>query len=306
MEKIRKIEISHQAYPCSLKGIENAPRFIYLKGEIPALKFFAMVGTRRYSDYGKQITLEIGQALTRAGLGIISGMAQGIDTFAHQACLEAKGKTIAVLATGLDEASIYPKENIGLSREIVEKGGCLISEFPPGTRGYKGNFPLRNRLISALSSGVLVVEAKKKSGALITARWAQKQGRKLFALPGPIYSLYSWGPNYLIKNGAKLVQSADDILKELDFSSKLNFKSAKKQELLSLSLQENLVLEALKQEPLHIESVIKRTGLGPAKTCSILALMEIRGRIKNFGGNVFGLVNQGENETQKPLKKELV
>ena len=215
MKEIRKIGIENREYPKLLKKIEDSPKSLYIKGEIPNGPCFAIVGTRQCSSYGKRIALEIASNLTEAGFIIVSGMARGIDTFAHKGCLEAGGKTIAVLGTGLDEKSIYPKENLTLSHEILEKGGCLISEYAPETSVHKSNFPQRNRIISGLSLGILVIEAKIKSGTLITARWAELQKRKVFATPGSIYSLNSKGPHLLIKKGAILVEKTEDILKEL-------------------------------------------------------------------------------------------
>ena len=187
------------------------------------------------------------------------------------------------MGTGLDEKSIYPKENLKLAREIIEKGGCLISEFPPGTPGFKQNFPQRNRIISGLCLGILVVEAKAKSGALITANWAKLQKRKIFAVPGPIYSLNSKGPNLLIKNGAILVEQANDILKALGLKPK------SKQEIKGGTPKENLIREALKEKSLHIQKIIEKTGLPAKEVCSILAIMEIKNLVRNLGGNIYAL-----------------
>ena len=286
MEEIKKIKIDDERYPKILKGIEDPPRTLYLKGKIPKGNFFAIVGTRRCSDYGKQIALEIAGDLAGAGLIIVSGMARGIDSFSHRGCLEEGGKTVAVLGTGLDEKSIYPKENWKLAREIVQNGGCLISEFPPGTPGLKQNFPQRNRIISGLSFGVLVIEAKMKSGALITANWARLQKRKVFAIPGPVHYSNSKGPHLLIKQGATLVENANDILRELNLPRlKPDLTQGAKGE----SAEENLILEALKEKPLHIEKIIEKTNQSPQKILSILAIMEIKGLVRNLGGNVYTL-----------------
>src|SRR3989344_251373 len=221
MEEIEKIFIDDKNYPKILKEIKDPPKAIYFKGNFISDELcFAVVGTRRCSSYGKEIALEIAGDLAEAGLTIVSGLAPGIDTFAHLAAVERKKRTSAVLGTGVDEKSVYHKENIKLARKIVELGGCLISEYPPGTSGTRFTFPQRNRIISGLSLGVLVVEAKEKSGALITANFAFQQNRKVFAVPGSIYSLNSKGPHYLIKKGAKLTESANDILKELNLPPK--------------------------------------------------------------------------------------
>ena len=287
MEEIKKIEIGDKKYPELLREIENPPKILYLRGDFfPNKPCFAIVGTRRCSSYGKQVAFEISQDLAAAGLIIVSGMAPGIDTWVHKGALETKGITIAVLGTGVNEGSIYPQENLKLARKIVKEGGALISEYAPGTHGSKITFPQRNRIISGLSFGVLVVEAKKRSGALITAHWARKQKRKIFAIPGPVHALNSWGPNYLIKEGAKLVTSAEDILKELRLQ-KLKFK---KKEIRGKSEEEELIIEALKEGPLYIDKIIEKTKFEAKKVIGILTTMEIKGKIKNLGGNIFGLV----------------
>jgi len=225
-EQIKKITIKDKDYPKLLKNISNPPEILYVRGTILSEEnCFAVVGTRMASAYGKQVASEIAGELSEAGLTIVSGLAPGIDTFSHRVVVEKKKRTIAVLGTGLDEKSIYPKENINLAKKILENNGCLISEYPPGTPGSKFTFPQRNRIISGLSLGVLVIEAKQKSGALITTNFASLQNRKVFAVPGSIYCLNSKGCNYLIKNGAKLVENAKDILRELNLKSlRLNFK----------------------------------------------------------------------------------
>lgn len=218
MEDIRRILITDKIYPKILKAIPTAPKVLFYKGEIkPDEICLAIVGSRSATPYGKRIALEMSASLAEAGLTIVSGLAQGIDTCAHSAAVRNNKRTIAVLGTGLDEKSIYPKENIQLARRIIENGGCLISEYPTGTKAAQFTFPQRNRIISGLSVGILVVEAKERSGSLIAANYAFLQKRKIFAIPGPVYSPLSKGTNKLIKQGAKLVSEADDILKELNF-----------------------------------------------------------------------------------------
>lgn len=286
MHNIKTIKISDKNYPLSLKKIPFAPKVIYVKGKISSNEnCFAIVGTRLCSPYGKQIALEIANHLTNAGLTIVSGLAYGIDTWAHKAAIQAKKRTIAVLGTGLQDKSIYPQENLDLSKQIINYGGCLISEFPPETPGYKSNFPARNRIISGLCLGVLVVEAKQKSGALITANWAKKQNKKLFAIPGPIHSQNSKGPHYLIKNGAILVESANDILKALNQKNLKLFVSASEAD--TKIPEENLILQVLKEKPLHIEKIIEKTNLPAQKVCSMLSIMEINNIITNLGGNIY-------------------
>ncbi|OIO46428.1 MAG: DNA protecting protein DprA [Parcubacteria group bacterium CG1_02_39_15] len=286
VQGIKEITTQDENYPRSLREIKDAPEVLYSKGELKAEeKCFAIVGARRCSDYGKQIALEIAGDLAEAGLTIVSGLAPGIDTIAHQATLERKGKTIAVLGTGIDEESIYPQSNLKLAEKILESGGALVSEYPPGTRGTQFTFPQRNRIISGLSLGVLVVEAKQKSGALITADWARKQRRLVFAIPGSIYFSNSKGCNNLIKNGAKLAESADDILKELNLQ-KSDFCIKKTS---GETSEENLILNALKEGALDVDEIIKRTGLSAQRAASLLTILEIKGKIRNLGRNTYAI-----------------
>lgn len=285
MEGIKSIDIKDKNYPKLLKEIADLPKIIYYLGEIKAEEnCFAIVGTRRYSSYGKQVALEIAADLAEAGLTIVSGMAPGIDTFAHMATIERNKRTIAVLGTGLDEKSIYPQSNLKLAKRILETGGCLISEYPPGTSGAKFTFPQRNRIISGLSRGILVVEAKEKSGALITAKFAFSQKRKVFAIPGPIFSSNSRGCHLLIKQGAKLVEGANDIFKELNLQ-KITRPGLVEGE----SKEESLILEALKEEALYIDEIIKRTKLPTAIVASTLAILEIKGKVRNLGSNIYAI-----------------
>ena len=289
MEEIKEINIEDKNYPKLLKKIKNPPKILYYRGKIePEENCFAVVGTRRYSYYGKQMALEIAGGLAEAEVIIVSGLAPGIDTFSHSAAVERNKRTIAVLGTGVDTESIYPKSNLKLAERILETGGCLISEYPPGTPGSKITFPQRNRIISGLSFGVLVVEAKAKSGALITASWARKQQRLVFAVPGPIHSLNSKGPHILIKKGAKLTESADDILRELKLPQKTTgilFTEGK-------NADESLILNALKEEILYIDKIIEETKMPASRVASALAILEIEGKIRNLGGNLYAISNR--------------
>jgi DNA processing protein len=286
LKEIREISITNKNYPKLLKKIKEPPKILYYLGEIKAVEnCFAIVGTRRCTDYGKEIAYRIACDLAEANLTIVSGFAPGIDTAAHKAAIEKGKRTIAVLGTGLDEKSIYPKSNLKLIDKILECGGCLISEFPPGTPGAKYTFPQRNRIISGLSLGVLVVEARMQSGALITANYAKEQGRKIFAIPGSIFSQTSKGCHSLIKNGAKLVENAEDILEELGIR-KLE---VERREIKGKTPEENLILEVLKEGALDIEKIIEKTKLSPSKVASIISILEIEGKIKNLGGNIYVL-----------------
>ena len=289
MEDIKELKITDKEYPELLKKISDAPKVLYYRGVLPTKEAlcFAVVGTRRPSLYGEQTAFQITGELANAGITIVSGMAPGIDTFAHRACVEMGKKTIAVLGTGLDEKTMYPQENIGLSRQIIKNGGCLMSEYPPNTPGYPGHFPQRNRIVIALSLGVLVIEAKEKSGSLITARLANEQKKKLFAVPGPIYTLNSKGPNKLIKAGATLTESAQDILDVLGID---NSPLTPLGELSIPKTEEEVAIFAVLQEgSLYIDQIIEKTKLSTPVVGSTLALMEISGKIRNLGGNTYSI-----------------
>ena len=215
MNKNQVITIKDERYPQKLKNIYSPPKCLYAIGDVRILNkpSIAMVGCRKYSEYGKKAAYYFSYNLAKAGLNIVSGLAVGIDSFSHAGCIAAKGKTIAVIGSGLD--NIYPKENIELAKKIIEEGGCIISEYPLGTKPEKNHFPARNRIISGLSEAVLVVEAKEKSGSLITADFAIEQGRDVFAVPGNINSKNSVGTNLLIQEGAFPILNYKNILKNL-------------------------------------------------------------------------------------------
>ena len=216
--KIEEITINEKEYPKQLKNIYDPPQKLYVIGnkKILSQKGIAIVGTRNATSYGKKVALEISKDLSQKGINIISGLALGIDTYAHLGNLQAqfnRSKTIAVLGSGIDK--IYPSQNIELARKIVQTGGCIVSEYPIGTKPEKKNFPQRNRIISGLAKGILVVEATEKSGALITAEFGLEQGRDIFAIPGDITKEQSIGTNKLIRDGAKITLSSNDILEEI-------------------------------------------------------------------------------------------
>jgi DNA processing protein len=287
-DQIKQISIENKEYPKLLKDIKNAPKILYYKGILPKPEeiCLAVVGTRNPSAYGQQVALQISSELAKQNIIVVSGLAPGIDTFAHRAVIENKKRAIAVLGTGLDEKSIYPQSNLALSKKIIEFGGCLISELPPGTCGSKFSFPRRNRIISGLSLGVIIIEAKEKSGSLITANCSIEQNRKLFAVPGPIYSLNSTGPNKLIKNGAKLVENSNDILKELG----LQLCPIEQNKPYAENPEEKIIFEALKDGPLHIDKIIEKTGLMANEAAARLALMEVSDKIRNLGANIYSII----------------
>ncbi len=285
-EEIKTININDPDYPALLKGISSPPKTLYARGKfISDEACIAVVGTRRCSDYGKSAAFSIVQGLIDAGVTIISGLAPGIDTVAHEIAVENGARTIAVLGTGLDKKSIYPQTNVVLADRIVENNGLLLSEYPPGTPGAKYTFPQRNRIISGLSHGVLIIEAKEKSGSLITADWAKKQGRAVFAVPGPIHSQNSRGCNALIKQGALLVDSAEDILKALNIAPR----KARPRRAADADAEEAKIIGALTEEPLDADKIIIRTGLPAKKILSLLPVMEIKGLIRDLGGGVYCL-----------------
>jgi len=285
---IQKIENTDQ-YPATLKQILDSPKALYFRGNFLTgnEKCLAMVGARLASNYGKEMALSLARDSSRAGLTIVSGIAKGIDAWAHQGAVEANCPTIAVLGTGLDEASFYPPENLKLAKTILEKNGCLISEYPPGTQGAHFTFPQRNRIISGLSLAVVVVEAKIKSGALLTAAWAKQQKRKIMAVPGPVNSANSQGCHWLIKQGAILVENYNDILAGLGLSANTLPNSLAYQ---GQNEQEQQVINALKNKAMSIDGIIETTGLASSAVSTALCSMEIEGRVKNLGGNIYALL----------------
>lgn len=283
-EKIKVITIKDDHYPRLLKEIYNPPYLLYYKGRLKneAEYNLAVVGTRKISAYGKQITAELAADLVKNGLVIISGLALGIDALAHLASVENGGYTIAVLGSGIDQQSIYPSGNRYLARKIIEAGGAIISEHPPGTLALKHHFPNRNRIISGLSLGTLVIEAAAKSGALITARLALEQNREVFAVPGSIYSPTSEGPNNLIKIGARPVSSAEDILDALNLTAAEDY--LQNQKIIADNKEEAKLLCYLSKEPAHIDELVRKSQMETAQVMSALSLMEMKGKVKNLGG----------------------
>ncbi len=291
-ENIQAVTILDENYPKILQEIFNPPALLYIKGDIKNLnnKFnLAIVGTRKISTYGQRVTPEIVKPLVQNGFAIVSGLALGIDALAHQSALEAQGKTIAVLGSGLDKKSIYPYSNRYLAQNILENQGTIISEFPIGTLPLKHNFPTRNRIIAGLSLGTLVIEAAESSGALITAYCSLEQNREVFAVPGPLYNRQSLGTNKLIQKGAKLVTSHHDILEELNLQEIKNYIT--NQKILPETDEEKKIIEYLNQEPTHVDQIIKKSELPTSQVVSTLSLMEMKGLIKNLGGQNYILLS---------------
>ncbi len=276
-------------YPSRLKEIYDYPPLLYVRGSLlPEDEWcLAVVGTRRATVYGRQVTEEIVADLAQSRITIVSGLAKGIDTVAHQSALEAGGRSIAVFACGLD--IVYPSENANLARRIMQQG-ALISEYPLGTKPRAENFPRRNRIISGLSLGVLVVEAGETSGALITAHQALEQNREVFAIPGSILSPASSGTNHLIQEGAKLVHNYTDILEELNLTAVAHQMELK--EVIPASDTESRLLKQLSAEPTHIDEVCRSSGLPMPTVSSTLAMMELKGLVKQVGAMNYVLARE--------------
>jgi DNA processing protein len=268
-------------YPSLLRNIPDPPPVLYIKGKLlPRDEWgLAVVGTRRATVYGREATRSLVGGLAAGGVTIVSGLAHGIDTFAHRTALEAGGRTIAVLGSGVD--IIYPAENRKLAG-LITTNGVVVSEYPLGTQPEGGNFPRRNRIISGLSLGVLVVEGSKRSGAMITADYAAEQGREIFAVPGNILSPKSAGPNQLIQQGAKLVTTIGDILEELNLT--MVTEQAEAREIIPDNETEAVLLEHLSAEPIHVDELGRATGLPISQVASTLTLMELKGKIRQVGG----------------------
>jgi len=280
-------------YPARLKEIYDYPPVLYIRGSLLADDEWclAVVGTRRATVYGRQVTEEIVADLARSKITIVSGLARGIDSIAHHSALEADGRSIAVFACGLD--IVYPSENANLARRIMEQG-ALISEYPLGTRPKADNFPRRNRIMSGLSLGVLIVEAGETSGAMITANMALEQNREVFAIPGSILSPASRGTNHLIQEGAKLIRDYTDILEELNLMAVAH--QIEMKEIIPPSDTESLLIKQLGAEPVHIDEVCRSSGLPISVVSSTLAMMELKGMVKQVGAMNYALAREVREE----------
>jgi DNA processing protein len=270
-------------YPERLREVDDSPPVLYTLGDFAPSDSWAVavVGTRRATHYGREVTPRLVSALAEAGVTIVSGLAIGVDSEAHRAALDAGGRTIAVLGSGVDV--IYPPENRGLARRIIDEGrGAVVSEFPLGTKPEAPNFPSRNRIISGLSLGVLVIEAGERSGALITVTFALEQGRDVFAVPGPITSRMSDGPNRLLKQGAKCVTSAADILEELNMQMVTEHVEAVRS--LPADPTERMLLEYLQESTHHIDDLTNISGLPASTVSAVLTMMELKGLVRHLGG----------------------
>lgn len=282
-----------EEYPSRLKEIDQPPPVLYIRGDYLQDDLFAVaiVGTRRVTPYGRQITEEIASFLAANGITVISGLARGVDAVAHQTALKTGGRTMAVLGSGVDK--IYPPEHRALAEQMMERG-AIVSDYAPGTPPDASNFPPRNRIISGLSLAVVVVEAGETSGALITAEFAAEQGREIFAVPGSILAPQSKGTNKLIQNGALPLLNASDLMQALDLTRVGEQKSARRA--LPADETEARVLNVLGSEPLHVDEIRNQAGLPIEKVSATLALMELKGMVRQVGGMNYVAVREDSAE----------
>ncbi len=284
---VRVITFRHAEYPAPLRQVDSSPAILYVMGDIKDEDRFAIavVGPRKPSPYGGMVAERLSAELGESGFTIVSGMARGIDTIAHTFAIKAGARTIAVLGSGIDVP--YPPENRGLMKKISDSG-YVVSEFGPGTRPLKENFPPRNRIISGLSLGVLVVEATLKSGSLITANYALEQNREVFAVPGNINSPNSAGTNELIKKGAKLIQGTSDIIEELAPMLK-GFIKRREKIIPDLTEDEKKLCDILSGEPLHIDMISRCAALSQPRLLALLLDLELKGVVRQAEGKRFYL-----------------
>ena len=278
---VRAVPRFHHSYPARLREIDDAPPVIYLRGDwLPEDEWsVAVVGTRRATAYGRQAAGELARGLAANRITVVSGLARGVDSIAHRAALEANGRTVAVLASGLD--TIYPAEHARLAEEIAERG-ALITDYPLGTKPRAEFFPRRNRIMSGLSLGTLIVEGDYTSGAMITARSAIEQNREVFVVPGSIFSPQSRGPLALLRDGATPVSRAEDILEALNLTmigAQMDFGHAAP----PAQPEERALMAALSREPRHIDDVARHSGLAAATVSATLALLELKGLVREMG-----------------------
>lgn len=298
LEQIEQLGINiltflDEDYPRSLQSIENPPPVLYIKGCFIDEDEYsvAVVGTRRKTSYGKQVASELAKFLACNGVTVVSGLARGIDTIAHQSSIDAGGRTIAVFGSGLDV--IYPPENRTLA-ENIKAHGVLVSEFYPGTNPEAVNFPPRNRIISGLSKAVVIVEADEKSGALITARFGVEQSRDVFAVPGSIYAPRSRGANRLIRDGAIPLLDFSDLLLALNMDQSAEFRYV--QNMLPKNEIEVTLLNTIRDEPLHIDDIQSITGLSADKVSASLVMMELKGFVRKVGNMTYQSVSENSDE----------
>lgn len=299
LEKCAAVAVTREdiEYPSLLAEIPDAPPLLYVRGrtELNDLRAVAIVGSRNCSAYGSRMARRLGRELGETGVTIVSGFARGIDSFAHRGAIDAGGRTVAVFGSGVDV--VYPPENLELVDELLEAGGSILSANPPGTSPTPRVFPARNRIISGMSEGTVVVEASPRSGAMLTADFARAQGRELFAVPGQADALLSAGTNSLIRSGARLVTCARDIAADLgwhrpELSSPAAPRAAK---ILPLQPDEQRVYDRLAGGALDADALVEATGLPVDRVNSLLTTMEIQGIIKQIPGRMFERADETED-----------
>ncbi len=286
---VRIVTLVDAEYPALLREIDDPPLALYARGRLPVdtQKAIAVVGTRRGTQYGKMVGAKLASQLALRGISVVSGLAAGIDAAAHQGALDVGGQTVAVLGCGVDVA--YPKRNQPLYERIAVEG-TVLSEYPLGMRPAKWTFPQRNRILSGLSRGVVVVQAPERSGSLITARLALEQGREVFAVPGNISTTTSAGTNRLIKQGAKLIESADDILEEFADLRRMTRAAApveKAEDEVTLTDRERRVYELISLEPVHVDDIIARADLSPTEASHVLLLLQLEDLVVEVEGGCY-------------------
>lgn len=282
-----------EAYPARLKEIDQPPPVLYVRGEYLPEDVFAvaLVGTRRVTPYGREITEEVAGFLAANGMTVVSGLARGVDAIAHTAALKAGGRTVGILGSGVDK--IYPPEHRALAEQMMERG-AILSDYAPGTPPEASNFPPRNRIISGLSLAVVVVEAGETSGALITAEFAAEQGREVFAVPGSILAPQSKGTNKLIQQGALPLLKASDLMQALNLTRVGEQKAARKA--LPADAVEAQLLGVLSEQPIHVDELRNQTGLPIEKVSATLTLMELKGMVRQVGGMHYVSVREEQGD----------
>lgn len=286
-EKITTISLGDPYFPYALSQISDPPLTLFLRGVLPSpdQPAIAIVGTRRNTAYGKEMAEDFSRALARQGVAIISGLALGIDGIAHAAALAEKGYTMAVLGSGIDASCISPPAHQKLAEQIIASGGAIVSEYPPGFPPARFTFPMRNRIVAGMSQGVLVIEAPEKSGALITARLALDYNREVFAIPHSLTSPAGRGANNLIKQGAAIALSADDIMETLKIQKNISETPIRDEP--ALAPNEAIILGILSWEPKQVDLLIKESGLPSAVVNGVLTMLEIKKKIRNLGGMTY-------------------
>lgn len=282
---IQAITIKDKEYPENLKEISDAPYVLYVRGVLKKSdnRSVAIVGTRIPTSYGREVAQKLAGELGTLGITVVSGLALGIDAISQKAAIAAGGRTISVLASGLD--IISPYANKALALEFIKNSGAVVSEYPVGHTPFPGNFPVRDRLISGLAKAVIVVEGRMKSGTFYTVHAAAEQGRPVFAVPGPITSNASEGPNYLIQNGAKPITNIRDVLDELNMQLKVD-SEAVEQVMPSDSIEQKII-DILTVEPLHLDELVRISGIATPEVSARLTIMEMKGMVKSLGQGMY-------------------